>query len=135
MRHYRQKTVPPKGGKNDISWLINQALCFSLLLQSSGIAQALPLAPKKNLVTKSELETARPRSADPDLGKPAGAWSVAGEAGSALERWLDAASHLSPFGGTLWPDALSTTDEDAPLRGAQAGGILPLPASCPYRCG
>ncbi len=44
MQHYRRSTP---------SWLISQALCFCLLLQGSGIAQALPLPPKQIFVSKS----------------------------------------------------------------------------------
>ncbi len=61
MKHYRRTTS---------CWLISQALCFCLLLQGSGIAQALPLPPKKIFVSKSELETGRLRSAIPDSQAP-----------------------------------------------------------------
>ncbi len=47
MRHYRQTTA---------FQLTSQALCFCLLLQGSGIAQALPRPPEKTFLSKSELE-------------------------------------------------------------------------------
>ena len=65
MKRYRRTTS---------CWLISQTLCFCLLLQGSGIAEASPrrgangtssLPPKKTFVSKSELESAtalRPRT-------------------------------------------------------------------------
>ncbi len=91
MRHYRQTT----------SFLLtSQALCFCLLLQGSGIAQALPLPPKKIYVSQGELEARLAGSPSSESDKAlAGedgspkrifgrAWSSAGAAGSAVKRWL-----------------------------------------------
>ncbi len=114
MKHYRRTTS---------CWLISQTLCFCLLLQGSGIAQALPLSPKKTFVSKSELEATRPEGAVP--GHPVGggflarfvdkARTTAGDTGVALERWLEGHGPESNAG------------TEAPLRVAQANGALPLP--------
>ncbi len=59
-RIYAKRPPPPKGakatssrrgGKRNNPWLTSQALCC-LLLQSSGIAQALPLPPEQTFVSK-----------------------------------------------------------------------------------
>ncbi len=107
MHNYRRTTS---------CYLISQALCFFLLLQGSGIAQALPLPPKKTFVTESELESARLEDSGPVPGPAEGfqrfvddAWGSAAETGGALMRWLDGP----------WPE---TT-----VRVAQADGVLPLP--------
>ena len=99
-------------------WLICQALCFLLLLQGSGIAQALPLPPKQTFVSLAELEAPLDGAADP----------VPRAGDGALDRFLDAAGRAAAeTGSTLmrwfedpWPEA-------APVRVAQAGGVLPLP--------
>ncbi len=126
MKHYRRTTS---------CWLISQALCFCLLLQGSGIAQALPLPPKKTFVSRSELETAHRERVIPDSDKPGKgheeaffdqAWSLAEDfhsrpsgtsAGSTFLRWFQAP----------WAPASLTADNRAPTRVAQAGGLLPLP--------
>ncbi len=121
MKHYRRTTS---------CWLISQALCFCLLLQGSGIAQALPLPPKKTFVSKSELETGRLRSAIPDSEPEVdgrlrsgplerfveGLRLSAGEAGGMLQHWLEDQR------------TEAAAEAEAPLRVAQAGGVLPLPA-------
>ncbi|MCP3937443.1 MAG: hypothetical protein GY708_18980, partial [Actinomycetia bacterium] len=114
MQHYRRSTS---------SWLISQALCFCLLLQGSGIAQALPLPPKQSFVSESEFEAARlatiPDSAESteDRSWPRlleGVQDSFEEAGNALAHWLR----------DTWTQS---TEDEAPLRVAQAGGVLPLP--------
>ncbi len=45
-------------------WLVSQALCFCLLLQGTGIAQALPLPPTPVFVSQAELEAALAGSPD-----------------------------------------------------------------------
>ncbi|MCP4055245.1 MAG: hypothetical protein GY739_19830, partial [Mesoflavibacter sp.] len=110
---------------------------FCLLLQSSGIAQALPLPPKQTFVSKSELEAAPLRGPETDAGKPAAEGSLkrlVGEAWNAAEIFL-----LRPSGATAgralerrlstpWPEPSRAAAEDASVRAAQAGGLLPLPA-------
>ncbi|MCP3999051.1 MAG: hypothetical protein GY722_28910, partial [bacterium] len=110
--------------------LTSQALCFCLLLQGSGIAQALPLPPKKIYVSQGELEARLAGSPSSESDKAlAGedgspkrifgrAWSSAGAAGSAVKRWLS----------DPWGPASPGTAEGGPLRVAQAGGVLPLPS-------
>ncbi len=44
--------------RSNYSWLISQALCFCLLLQGTGIAQALPLPPTRTFVSQAEFEAA-----------------------------------------------------------------------------
>ena len=123
MRNYRRTTS---------CWLLSQTLCFCLLLQSSGIAHALP--PKMAYVSTADLEIAGQTSAFLSTGEPepgkAGLWKVvaprprnlfdrawtsAGKAGGALTRW--------------YPWAPATGDYALPRKGvqvAQAGGSLPL---------
>ncbi len=116
MKHYRRTTS---------CWLISQALCFCLLLQGSGIAQALPLPPKKTFISEIELEATPAESAVPDsesagdgpFKRFANQAMAAAEATSvALGHWLE----------DPWADA--TANGEAPLRVAQASGMLPLPA-------
>ncbi|MCP3996384.1 MAG: hypothetical protein GY722_15200, partial [bacterium] len=104
-------------------WLICQTLCFCLLLQGSGIAQALPLPPKQNFVSKSELEAAR-SSAIPDPEPVAAGFfqgfvdevrGSAEEARGAFERWLESRREVA------------AVDQEAPVRVARVGGALPLP--------
>ncbi|MCP3998027.1 MAG: hypothetical protein GY722_23650, partial [bacterium] len=104
-------------------WLISQALCFCLLLQGSGIAQALPLPPKQTFVSKSELEAA-PSDAIPDPESAAGGLiegfvdevrNSAEEVRDGFERWLESRRK----------DAAA--EQEAPVRVARAGGVLPLP--------
>ncbi len=105
-------------------WLISQALCFCLLLTSSGIVQALPLAPAKTFVSKSDLESAPVAGEVPGSASTGGrslerfadaAWATAEKAGIALGRWLE----------NPWPEP--TADHETPLRVAQVSGTLPLP--------
>ena len=110
------------------SWLISQALCFCLLLQGSGIAQALPLPPKPTFVSKDELQSARfvaaAAPAESGLWKrfAIGAWATARATGDQIQGqiqdWLeDARAPGEPL-----------ASDDPPLRVAQAGGVLPLPS-------
>ena len=104
-----------------------QALCVCLFLQGSGIAQALPLPPKKTYLTKHELETARlhrgaqaaDRPAEPGFLQrvAAAAWIEAETAGRQIDAWLEDARAAS------WAEAV-----EPPLRIARSGGPLPLPA-------
>ena len=106
-------------------WLISQVLCFCLLLQSSGIAQALPLPPKQVFVSESALNTTPLASVVPDDESGEGgfvrrfvaqAGITAEHAGATLGRWL------------VEPWTPKAGGHEAPLRVAQAAGSLPLPA-------
>ncbi len=68
MQHFRRSTS---------SWLISQALCFCLLLQGSGIAQALPLPSKKIFVSQAELEAALGGSPSRESSEPSSAKNAA----------------------------------------------------------
>ena len=102
-----------------------QGLCFCLFLQGSGIAQALPLPPKKAFVTKHETARlhrgaqAADRPAEPGfLKRLAAAASIEAEAaGHRIGGWLEDARAAS------WAEA-----DEPPLRVARASGPLPLPA-------
>ncbi len=106
-------------------WLISQALCFCLLLQGSGIAEATPhLPPEQTFVSRTELEAARPgMGPDPSEAARRRSWSrileatrnAAENAREMLARWLSEAR------------AEVAAEEAAPARIAQAGGVLPLP--------
>ncbi len=62
MRHYRRTAS---------CWLISQTLCFCLLLQGSGIAEAAAhLPPEQTLVSNAEIEALR-NGAGPDSGESA----------------------------------------------------------------
>ena len=114
------------------SWLISQALCFCLLLQGSGIAQALPLPPKQTFVSKDELDASRRHRAAPGADSP-------GEPGL-LHRFLDDVRATAEETGdqiqgqiqdwfeNSWAPGVATGGADPPLRVAQAGGALPLPS-------
>ena len=114
------------------SWLISQALCFCLLLQGSGIAQALPLPPKQTFVSKDELDASRRHRAAPGADSP-------GEPGL-LHRFLDDVRATAEETGDQiqgqiqdWlEDARAPAEplasDDPPLRVAQAGGVLPPPS-------
>ncbi len=110
MRYYRRTTS---------CWLIAQALCFSLLLQGSGIAEAAAhLPPEQTFVTKADLEAAR-RSTAPDEGRAWSRWieatrGAAEDTVGSLARWAREAR------------AAAAREEQAPPRVAQAGGVLPL---------
>ena len=115
MKDYRRTTS---------CWLISQVLCFCLLLQGSGIAQALPLQPKKTFISKSELE------ATPEEG----AASASDKSEGSLERFLDRARATADDAGVVLRHLLegpwfeSAMADEPPLRVAQAGGTLPLPS-------
>ena len=103
-------------------WLIS-CLCFCLLLQGSGIAQALPLPPKKSFVSRAELELARATAPSEEPAAPGFAHRFLGDfsagvekAGRKIGQWLDQAS------------APSVDATDPPLRIARASGPLSLPA-------
>ncbi len=116
-------TLPGKAAIAAKEWEAKQALCFSLLLQGSGIAHALPLPPKKTFISESELQAARLGGAVP--GSESGSvkrsvdrvWTAAVEIGVGVEfgRWLE----------DRWSEPAA--DVGTPLRVAQAGGVLPLP--------
>ncbi len=115
MGHYRRTTS---------CWLISQALCFCLLLQGSGIAQALPLPPKQTFVSKSELEAA-PSGAIPDPEPAEGGLlegfvdevrTSAEEVRDGFKRWLESRRKGA------------AAELEAPVRVASAGGVLPLPS-------
>ena len=102
-------------------WIVS-GLCFCLFLQGSGIAQALPLPPKKRFVTAAELESASATSQSEKSTAPglmqrfladvqAGAESVKSE----VSGWLAEA----------W--GIRGATEPRP-RIAQVGGVLPLPS-------
>ena len=116
MKNYRRTTS---------CWLTSQALCFCLLLQGSGIAQALPLAPKQTFVSETEIKTTPLQSAAPVDGSTEGGFferfadqtrTAAEEAGDSLGRWLE--DRWTPTNG----------GDKASPRVAQAAGTLPLPA-------
>ncbi len=100
---------------------ISQVLCISLLLQGSGIAQALPLPAKQTFVSKSELESPRLEGAV--------AGSESSSVRSALDRvWTATAGFGAKLGHWLedrWAEP--APDVGTPVRVAQAGGTLPLP--------
>ena len=108
-------------------WLISQTLCCCLLLQGSGIAQALPLPPEKSFVTKGELEAPHLHQAGLEKEQPAdpsslerfisGTWRSAEAAGAELTRWLE----------QTWAKRPAVAGGETPLRIARAGGALPLP--------
>ncbi len=108
MRHFRQTTS---------FWLIAQALCFCLLLQGSGIAEALPLPPKQALLTESEL--ARLESDQRDLRETASA--------GLLARFVDRVRSSAGEAASAVTDWLAGSGAEAPIRVAQSGGTLPLP--------
>ena len=107
--------------------LIVQFLCFSLLLQGSGIAYALPLPPKKTYISNHELETARDPRASQAAGKSAepgfltrlatDARTMAEAAGIQVGGWLEQAWEMSEL----------AAEDDSSVRVAQASGVLPLP--------
>ena len=49
----------------ELRCFVVQALCFSLLLQGTGIAEALPLPPEQTFVSQTELEAALAGSPSP----------------------------------------------------------------------
>ena len=110
------------------SWLISQALCFCLLLQGSGIAQALPLPPKPTFVSKDELQSARfvaaATPAESGLWKrfAIGAWATARATGDQIQ------GQIQDWFENSWAPGVATGGADPPLRVAQAGGALPLPS-------
>ncbi len=108
-------------------WLTSQALCFCLMLQGTGIAQALPLPPAQTFVSQTELEAAIAGRPSPAVKQSSPAkdgtlerfadetWTTTKDAGVAFGRWLE----------DPWPR--ETTAGEAAIRVAQTGGMLPLP--------
>ncbi len=104
---------------------ISQFLCFSILLQTTGIAAALPLPPEKTFLTESELAAgsagthSAPAHSDRWSGVPVlleDAWAPIGDGTEALKSWWrDVAA--PPWG----------TASQEPRQIAQLGGSHPLP--------
>ena len=105
---------------------IIQILCFCLLLQGSGIAQALPLPPKKTFVSKDELAVAPFHRADSEVnagqdileGFGSDAWNATEAAGSRFKGLIE----------QVWAAAHRAMAHEQPFQIAQTGGTLPLPA-------
>ncbi len=115
MRHYRRTTS---------CWLIAQALCFCLLLQGSGIAEAAAqVPPEQPLVSKTELEALR-NGAGPDSGESAAEGSM-GRFQGAIRSTAEEAR--DDFRRWLRERRIRAAAEEAPIRVAQVGGVLPLP--------
>ncbi len=96
---------------------VSQFLCFSLLLQGAGIAEALPLLPKQTFVSKSELAAPHSESESPGTVERFvdRVRSSAEAAGGAVARWLES------------PRTPAAAEGAAPIRVARASGTLPLP--------
>ena len=101
-----------------------QTLCFCLLLQGSGIAQALPAQPRKTFLSQDELDATHPLDAD-TAGEPgllkrfaADTRVAVEETGRQIQDWFE---HARESANPNASDAL-------PVRVAQAGGALPLPS-------
>ncbi len=110
MKHFRQTTS---------CWLISQALCFSLLLQGSGIVEAMPLPPKQTLLSETELEAALAGTEPPQPSTESGD-NLAGWLSSA---WSSAEEAIGSWARSPWPAAAV----DATVQVASAGSVLPLP--------
>ncbi len=78
---------------------ISQFLCFSLLLQATGIAAALPLPPEKTFLTESEL-TADPAGTH-SAPAPSERWSKAAQPQPKHSPPKAAGSHQVPVGEGL----------------------------------
>ncbi len=110
---------------SDFRRYISQLLCFSILLQTTGIAAALPLPPEKTFLTESELTagSAGASSAPAPNSRWSGvsdlldnAWAPIGDGTEALKSW--------------WKDVAAlpwSTASEEPRHIAQLGGSHPLP--------
>ncbi len=111
---------------SDLGSFVSQILCFSLLFQTTGIAEALPLPPERIYLPSSMLTA--------NLSVGASAEPEANDRWSALSELLedtwtpvsDGAEALGPW----WREEASpamNASSDGPWQIAQLGGLLPLP--------